>query len=75
MTPHIDLQAKAFAEFRFYEELNDFLAAELRKRAFQMPIDRARSVKDAIESVGVPHTEVDLVLVDGASVAFEHVLR
>jgi len=23
MTPHIDLQAKAFAEFRFYEELND----------------------------------------------------
>src|SRR2546425_6640123 len=75
MTPHIDLQAKAFAEFRFYEELNDFLAPELRKRVFQMPIDRARSVKDAIESVGVPHTEVDLVLVDGASVAFEHVLR
>jgi len=75
MAPHIGHQAKAFAEFRFYEELNDFLAAELRKRAFQMRIDRARSVKDAIESVGVPHTEVDLVLVDGASVAFEHVLR
>src|SRR5438552_9693972 len=75
MTPHIDLQTKAFAEFRFYEELNDFLAPELRKRAFQVPIDRGRSVKDAIESVGVPHTEVDLVLVDGASVAFEHVLR
>ncbi len=75
MAPHTDLQTRAFAEFRFYEELNDFLAPELRKRAFRMPIDRGRSVKDAIESTGVPHTEVDLVLVDGASVAFEHVLR
>src|SRR2546425_7809105 len=75
MAPHIDFQTKTFAEFRFYEELNDFLAPELRKRAFQMPIDRGRSVKDAIESVGVPHTEVDLVLVDGASVAFRHVLH
>ena len=38
-------------------------------------IDRARSVKDAIESVGVPHPEVDLILVDGVSVDFTHVLR
>ena len=75
MAPYIDLKTKAFAEFRFYEELNDFLAPELRKTAFQVPIDRGRSVKDAIESVGVPHTEVDLVLVDGASVAFGHVLH
>ena len=75
MAPHIDLQAKVFAEFRVYEELNDFLAPQLRRTAFRVPIDRGRSVKDAIESTGVPHTEVDLVLVDGASVAFEHVLR
>jgi len=66
---------RASAEFRFYEELNDFLAPQRRKNVFQVPIDRGRSVKDAIESVGVPHTEVDLVLVDGASVAFGHVLR
>lgn len=64
-----------FAEFRFYEELNDFLARELRKTSFRVAIDRARSVKDAIESTGVPHTEVDLVLVNGRSVAFDHVLR
>jgi len=63
------------ADFRFYEELNDFLAPEHRKTAFPVPIDRGRSVKDAVESVGVPHTEVDLVVVDGVSVAFEHVLR
>jgi uncharacterized protein len=65
----------AHARFRFYEELNDFLPEPRRRRDFDIPIDRARSVKDAIESAGVPHTEVDLVLVDGASVGFGHVLR
>ena len=69
------MAARAQAEFRFYEELNDFLSEERRQRAFFIEIDRARSVKDAIESVGVPHTEVDLILVDGASVDFTHVLR
>jgi uncharacterized protein with PIN domain len=63
------------AELRFYEELNDFLAVERRKTSFAVEIDRARSVKDAIESVGVPHTEIDLILVDGKSVDFTHLLR
>lgn len=63
------------AVFRFYEELNDFLPEERRKREFAVEIDRARSVKDAIESVGVPHPEVDLILVDGRSVGFGHLLR
>lgn len=63
------------AIFRFYEELNDFLAPGLRKRDVEIEVDRARSVKDAIESVGVPHPEVDLILVDGVSVDFAHVLR
>lgn len=63
------------ATFRFYEELNDFLPPERRRRDFDLAIDRARSVKDAIEAAGVPHTEVDLILVDGASVGFSHRLR
>jgi uncharacterized protein with PIN domain len=63
------------AEFRFYEELNDFLPEERRKVDFSVEVDRARSVKDAIESVGVPHTEVDLILVDGCSVDFTRLLR
>ncbi|HUL94693.1 MAG TPA: Mut7-C RNAse domain-containing protein [Usitatibacter sp.] len=62
------------AQFRFYEELNDFLPAVHRKRDFEIGIDRARSVKDAIESAGVPHTEVDLIMVDGRSVGFGHLL-
>jgi uncharacterized protein len=55
--------------------LNDFLPEERRKRDFAVEVDRARSVKDAIESVGVPHTEVDLIVVDGRSVDFTHLLR
>lgn len=62
-------------EVRFYEELNDFLPAERRKRAFRVPLSEPRSVKDLIESLQVPHTEVDLILVDGESVGFEHLLR
>jgi uncharacterized protein len=63
------------AAFRFYEELNDFLPEARRKRDFPIEVDRGRSVKDAIESAGVPHTEVDLILVDGISVDFTHVIH
>jgi uncharacterized protein with PIN domain len=69
------MAARTHATFRFYEELNDFLEPARRKRDFEIEIDRARSVKDAMESVGVPHPEVDLILVDGVSVDFGHVLR
>jgi len=62
------------AEFRFYEELNDFLPEARRKRAFSWRFHGTPSVKDTIEAIGVPHTEVDLVLVDGRSVGFGHKL-
>jgi len=58
------------ATFRFYEELNDFLPGEKRKRDFQAFFRQKSTVKDAIESMGVPHAQVDLILVNGASVDF-----
>src|SRR5947199_2006143 len=64
------LPVHAEAEFRFYEELNDFLPPALRKRAFAYAFQGTPAVKDAIEAIGVPHTEVDVVLVDGESVDF-----
>jgi uncharacterized protein with PIN domain len=63
--------SKSTCEFRFYEELNDYLAPEQRKRTITRPITGTPSVKDAIESLGVPHTEIDLILVDGRSVRFD----
>ena len=59
-------------QIRFYEELNDFLPEEKKKKRFtHYYIDRT-SVKDLIESIGVPHTEVDLILVNGKSVNFKY---
>jgi uncharacterized protein with PIN domain len=62
------------AEFRFYEELNDFLPADRRKQAFAHTFTRRASVKDMIESFGVPHTEVELIIVNGRSVDFAHIV-
>lgn len=63
------------ATFRFYAELNDFLAPSRRQRAFEHCFNGSPGVKDAIEALGVPHTEVDLILVNGASVGFDYRLQ
>lgn len=62
-------------ELRFYGELGDFLAPGQRGRNFRYPLKRRTSVKDLIEALGVPHTEVDLILIDGESAGFGHHVR
>ncbi len=63
------------AEFRLYEELNDFLPPERRKRSFEYRFSGTPTVKDAIEAIGAPHTEVDCILVNGISVGFDYRLQ
>jgi len=63
------------AQFRLYAELNDFLAPDRRGVEFVHEFQGTPAVKDVIESFGVPHTEVDLVLADGESVDFSWRLR
>ncbi len=63
------------AMFRFYEELNDFLPKSKRKTDFEAEFEEKRSIKDMIESLGVPHTEIDLILVNGKSVDFKYLLQ
>ena len=65
----------ARAWFRFYAELNDHLAPEQRYRTLERTLDVPASVKDGIESFGVPHTEVELVLVNGESSAFARIVE
>lgn len=55
---------------RFYEELNDFLPKDRKKRSFQHHFKNNPSIKDIIESLGVPHCEVDLILANGQSIDF-----
>ena len=57
-------------DVRFYGDLAD-LAGEAHVTA---PIGEPRSVKDVIESVGVPHPEVALILVDDQPVDFDHLV-
>ena len=65
---------RASVTVRCYEELNDFLAPDRRRRPFAFALHRGETVKSLVESLGVPHTEVDLVLVGGQSVGFRHKL-
>ena len=63
------------ATFRFYEELNDFLPNDKKKVPFIRPFSGNPSIKDQIEAIGVPHVEVDLILVNGESVDFTYILQ
>lgn len=63
------------ATFRFYEELNDFLPPERRRREFNLPCAEGATSKHMIEALGVPHTEVELILINGESVGFDRLLR
>jgi len=63
------------AWFRFYEELNEFLPPEKRKKLFSYNFNGTPSMKDAIEAIGIPHVEVDLILVNSLSVDFSYKLR
>jgi len=65
----------SIAWFRFYEELNDFLPPVRRRQLFSFSFSGNPSVKDTIEALGVPHVEIDMVLVNGESVDFTYKLR
>jgi uncharacterized protein len=57
---------------RFYGALNDFLAPERRGVEFVHTVNGPCSVKDLLESLGPPHPEMEVVLVDGEAVDFSH---
>ena len=63
------------AEFRFYEELNDFLKPARRQQTVVYRFDGQPGIKDPIEALGVPHVEVDLIVVNGESVGFGYRLQ
>lgn len=59
---------------RFYEELNDFLTKYPKKTEIPFTYKGKRSIKDLIENFGVPHVEVDLILVNGESEGFDYIV-
>ena len=61
-----------FVDVRAYAELNDFLGSESRGLTMRRPCRSHQTVKDVLEAMGIPHTEVDLIVVNGNPVGFEH---
>ena len=59
----------------FYQSLNDFIAPALGNTEIVYDFDRKASVKDMIESFNVPHTEVELILVNGIAMNFSYIVR
>lgn len=68
-----EIRKKAF--LRFFEELNDFLPPEKRKKSLSYLFFGSPSIKDVIEAMGIPHVEVDLITVNGQSVSFDYHLQ
>ncbi len=56
---------------RFYAELNDFLAPARRQRDWTLELAALGPVRHLIETCGVPHTEVELIIRDGESIDLE----
>ncbi|OBF30519.1 hypothetical protein A5724_23475 [Mycobacterium sp. ACS1612] len=61
-----------YVTVRAYAELNDFLAPESRGLTLRRPFRAHQTVKDVLEATGIPHTEIDLILVNGDPRDFGH---
>jgi uncharacterized protein len=72
----VDVDPKpGHAYFRFYAELNDHLPPDQRYKAQEKSFFVPSTVKDMIESFGIPHAEVELIIVNGESVDFSYIVR
>jgi hypothetical protein len=63
------------AEFCFHDELNDFLPPEQRRQTIRYHFYGHPGIKDPIEVFGVPHTEVDFIVVNGQPAGFNYQLQ
>ncbi|BAY20607.1 hypothetical protein NIES2100_03490 [Calothrix sp. NIES-2100] len=65
----------AVAYFHFYAELNDFLPRNKRRMKITHNFAERASIKDMIESLGVPHPEVDYIKVNDIYVDFSYIVQ
>ena len=62
------------ASFRFLDDLDFFLRPSLRGQAITLTFGSDQSVKHLVESLGVPHTEIGDIHVDGQLVGFGYLV-
>ena len=66
---------RSTARFRFYGALGPLLAPAYRGQRFVFAVARAATLKNAIEALGVPHTEVARILVNGEPATLSRIVR
>ena len=59
---------------RFHGDLSVFLGSKAGDAVIERQLAEKASIKDVVESCGVPHPEVDLILVDEQTAGFDHTL-
>jgi uncharacterized protein with PIN domain len=59
---------------RFHGDLSVFLGSKAGDAVIERRLAEKTSIKDVIESCGVPHPEVDLILVDEQTAGFDYTL-
>jgi uncharacterized protein with PIN domain len=69
------LETMTTATFRFHRELNEFLARPQREQVFACGCPAASTTKHMIEALGVPHTEVALILRNGVPAGFDETIE
>ncbi len=60
---------------RLYEELNDFLPANKKKRRFALRLAPLSTVGRLLKKLGVPESRVEIILVNGVSSSLSHRLK
>jgi uncharacterized protein with PIN domain/sulfur carrier protein ThiS len=65
----------AWASITLHGDLSDFLPSRRRGAAERRRFEGQPAVKDLLEAFGVPHPEIAVVAVNGASVGFDHPVR
>jgi uncharacterized protein with PIN domain/sulfur carrier protein ThiS len=68
------LRPSVTATFRFYAELNEFVERSRRGADCTLRCAQGATAKHMVEAMGVPHTEVALLLVNGEPAPLGHLL-
>jgi hypothetical protein len=66
---------RVYSYFRFYEELNRYLPKERRKQSFAYQFQGRPSIEGCVEDLGVPGSEIDLILVGGEPTGLDYQLK
>jgi len=67
------MEGKAY--IHFFDELNDFLTNSMRDNRVIYLFKDTPSIKHVIEALGVPHTEVGRIVINGLDVGFDYPVK